>query len=228
MKGSCIINMAFVDRRKGSNWFIGGQIRLRKAMQQYTNSDYFFYNSEEEVGAPDHFSEPYAFKLYAIQRALEEGYKYIFWADSSIYPIKSMKPVWEVIKNKGYFFVLNGFNAGEWTSDNALSLMGMNRETALKIQSVYGGVFGIDVLNPQVEKFLKELAVLQTKGAYRGDWTNERHQVSSDDRVKGHRHDQAVMSLLLHQMGMTDYTEGLLQPWHMADEKTVLIYKRFL
>jgi hypothetical protein len=56
---------------------------------------------------------------------------------------------------------------------------------------------------PVSSEFLAQLNVFAWDGAsFRGDWDNERNQVSSDTRCRGHRHDQSVGSILAYKLGM--------------------------
>ena len=65
-------------------------------------------------------------------------------------------------------------------------------------------VMGFDVQNIVANNFLKQYTDAASDGiSYMGDWTNQNLQVSYDMRVKGHRHDQSVASILAKQLGMT-------------------------
>ncbi len=59
-------------------------------------------------------------------------------------------------------------------------------------------LMGFNFKNHLATKLFNEyFKATQTYGNYEGDWTNESNQVSKDNRVKGHRHDQSVMSIIL-------------------------------
>jgi len=232
MRGSCIVNVSFVSPFDKSNWFVGGQMRLAEFMRRFANSDYLFYESEAEVGAPSHAENPYAFKVYAIKKAIEDGYRYIFWVDSSIFPVKSIKPVWDIIQNQGYLFIQNSFRVGEWVSDSVLDMFKLSRDSAFAMESIYGGIFGLDMQNEKANIFFSELWQAMESGAFKGEWDNNSGSVSSDTRVKGHRHDQAVMSILAYKHGMTNFTNNILKSYTqwpgLVDDNIILIYKRGL
>lgn len=168
--------------------------------------DHFVFSSFEEIGCPDHEDVPYAFKPYTIQRAADMGYEQILWMDSVVYPVKPMDHMFEHLSMQGcgaIFFENLGHVTGIWTSDRCLDLFGVTREEAMNIRQIMACCFALDLRNENARKFLDRYrAYADIPGYYEGDWTNGNGQVSKDKRVQGHRHDQAVASLVIHQLGM--------------------------
>lgn len=188
----------------------------RKSMKRLKNSlfdngfDGCFvgYQSYEEIGSPPHKgpgSVPYAFKAYAIKKAIEEGGDGLYlWCDSPIYATKSISPVFEHIKRHGYLFFDNiGYSISDYTSDACLKNWHMTRYAASNKKMIMACVYGVDTKNEQADKFLQLYISAASDGiSYQGDWFNNQLQISSDAACKGHRHDQSVASLIIANEGL--------------------------
>lgn len=147
---------------------------------------------------------PYAFKAYSIQKAIEEGAETILWCDSVVYATKSVDPIFEYIEKNGYLFFDNiGFSIGDYTSDACLNNFGMSREEAFNSKMIMACVMGFNIHHPEAKLFLEKYIAAAKDGiSYLGDWQNDELQVSRDMRVKGHRHDQSVASILVKKYGL--------------------------
>lgn len=175
----------------------GGEFEIFKGV-----NDYAHINSPHHKGNND--AVPYAFKAYSIKKAIEEGAELILWCDSVVYATKSLAPIFQHIQEKGYLFLDNiGFSIGDYTSDVCLEKYGMSREEAFSSKMIMACVMGFNVHNPIAKEFLYRYISAASDGvSYPGSWTNENLQVSNDMRVKGHRHDQSVASIIIKQMGL--------------------------
>lgn len=176
----------------------GGEFERVKLINDYAHIESPFHK-----GTPD--AVPYAFKAYSIKKAIDEGMRYILWLDSVVYATKSLTPVFNHIQEYGYLLLDNtGFSIGDYTSDACLHKWGMSRREAFDNPMIMACVMGFDVHNPIAKKFLEKYIAAASDGvSYIGDWYNDRLQVSQDLRVKGHRHDQSVASVIAKQLGMT-------------------------
>lgn len=177
---------------------------------------YFF---DLPTGCPD---IPYAFKPYAIMQARERGYDTILWCDSSVAPIRSLDPLWTLIEQQGYWFSDNwNWNCGQWTSDEALTLLGITREEAFTIPHLCATAFGLDFKHRFGREFFSQW--LKLLPAFKGPWTNENGEASSDKRVLGHRHDQTALSVIVHRMGLNVSKQPqYLSDSHGETEETIL------
>lgn len=166
-------------------------------------NDYAHIGSPFHKGSPD--AVPYAFKPYSIMKAAEEGARFILWCDSPVYATKSIQPVFDHIQQHGYLLFDNvGFSIGDYTSDACLNKWGMTRSEAFQSKMIMAACMGFDMANPIAQEFLMKYTNAASDGvSYLGDWYNNNLQVSNDLRVKGHRHDQSVGSILAKQMGLT-------------------------
>ena len=155
-------------------------------------------------GSPFHTQVPYAFKAYALQEAYRQGFDTILWADASIVARQSLKPLWNEIESKGYWFSENPpWNCGQWTRDGALSQLGITREEAFEIPQIIGGAFGLHMQSGVAREFLRRyLYYAKNTSTFLGPWKNNNGEASEDKRVLGHRHDQTVASVIAHKLGM--------------------------
>lgn len=182
----------------------------RKAMQRLERSlknnlpDYkgYFFTDEKEIhpDCPLHSEVPYAFKPYAMQRAIDDGNDIIMWADSCIYATKPLKDFIREITLAGSVFFDNiGFTVGDYTSDHCLEYYGISRDEAFRMKMIMACLFGIDVTNEKGKQFFE---MYKDITCYDGSWTNFEKDVSSDSRVLGHRHDQSVASIVINKLGL--------------------------
>lgn len=161
---------------------------------------------------PPHHLAPYVFKATAIERARTMGFTTVLWCDSSIVPIRPLAPLWEKIEQEGYWFSENlpygrldlpVWNCGQWTSDAALPVLGLTREEAFAIPQVIATSFGLCFEHEIAREFFRQFkAFADDRRAFQGPWRNDNHEASADDRVRGHRHDQTVASVIAYRLGM--------------------------
>jgi hypothetical protein len=158
----------------------------------------FHLFTKETLQHPSHSEVPYSFKPYAINE-LKKNYDIVIWADSCVYSIKSLDKFIDYININGFVFFDNiGYTIGDYTSDECLNNLGMSREESFNHPMIMACLMGFNFKNEKANKLFNDyFNATNIKGCYEGDWNNESNQVSQDNRVKGHRHDQSVMSILL-------------------------------
>ena len=108
----------------------------------------------------------------------------------------------------------DGWTIGQWTSDDALRAFGIERDLAMTMHLCLAGMLGINRRRAQALRFLTRWEELGNAGCFRGPWTNESGQASSDRRCRGHRHDQSAASWLCYELGIP-----------MADLKSFVRYE---
>jgi hypothetical protein len=197
MPRTCVINFA-----KGG-WYPTGQMRLADSLQQVRfPHDVFTWKDEAEIGAPPHQDSPYAFKPYGLKRAVEMGYEIVLWADASVWAIQPVQPIFDHIEKHGHLFFYNGW-CDTWTSDACADGFGIIRDQLAKTPHLMGICMGWDMRRAKCQVFLERWLQKANDGvSFPGSWVNDQQQVSKDPRVKGHRHDQAVASILAWQLDM--------------------------
>jgi len=142
---------------------------------------------------------------------LDDGAEIALLLDASIFPVAPIDPLIRHIEKHGYFLARAGFTVGEWATDTALDAMGVSREEALRIPDIASGCVGLDLRREEFRNLLKIWCSLwyyfpgfhsnvhATDKSY--SYRNEGF-VSNDPRVRGHRHDQTMLSMLAHARGM--------------------------
>jgi hypothetical protein len=184
--------------------------RLEASIKKYSTADFLGFTDYKEIGSPIHKEIPYAFKPYAIWKAIEMGYESILWLDSPIVAIKDISHIFEYIERFGYLFFRNvGHPLGKWSHDKALKHFGKTREDAMKIDQVMACAMGFCVGPSAGHSFtVRELILRPYKDLapelYPGSWENSRH-------------DQMVMSFIINKHGL-DIVNG---------HETFFIYEHF-
>lgn len=190
------------------SWYPAAIQRMKRSfIDNGYDGDFAIYNDEQQLGSPKHSDMPYAFKAYALSRAYTDGYERVIWCDASIKLIKPYNVVAEHLDNVGYMLFNNGWTTGQWCSDAALEPLGITREESFEIPHLQACCMGFDF--PKCDGFVHEYFARANDGTFKGAWSNENHEVSTDDRVLGHRHDQTAASVIATKMGMTDWLPGV-------------------
>lgn len=180
-----------------------GQNRLIESLKDKTDATLFMFRSEEEVGAPLHSENPYAFKIYAIEKVLRAGFEQILWLDASMYILKDLTPLFEHIEREGYFFQYSGWDNSQWTDERALEYFLTNEGKMFAT-----GCFGLDFTNTLAIEFFKRWEQSMLHGMFKG---------SHED----HRHDQTCASIIAYQMGLKLSPNHTFWQYGKADEKPI-------
>lgn len=172
-----------------ANEFLDSKVILREYMED----------------CPSHQQIPYGFKPWSMNWAREEGYDQAFWMDSACVVVKPLDPLWRRLEKQGHIFQYSPNRTWEWCSDACAEKMGISQAKLSGLcPSLWACVMGMDFRNDRTNEFLdKWLAYSRDGVCFYGDFTNENGQVSSNPRVKGHRHDQTVACILSFELGMS-------------------------
>jgi hypothetical protein len=177
--------------------------RLEQSMKGNFSGDLLLFTDYKEIGSPRHDEIPYAFKPYAIQKAIDLGYEQILWCDSPIYAKQDIQPVFDHIAEHGYVFFDNiGYSLGDYTNDTTLKYFAIERDAAWRIPMIMACCMGFEVKNDPFVLNVLTIYKDVSKQLYPGEWDNDELTESQDRRVKGHRHDQSVMSALIYRNRM--------------------------
>jgi hypothetical protein len=179
--------------------YLSGQNRLRQSLSGAflpEGTDVYFYTKESEVGAPSHDTNPYAFKIFAIEKVRQMGYDQVLWLDASIIAVKNITPVFDWLSEKEIFLEESGHMAGLWTNDEALAYFGLSRKEALLMPMYSAGYCGFDFRKKVSVDFFERWKEAMKSGAFRGNWAD-------------HRHDMSCGSIIASQMKIIDrYSSG--------------------
>lgn len=217
MRNKCIISFA-----NSTNNYIKGLARLSESLRHNFDGDFLGFINESTLGAPSHHKNPYAFKVYAFRKAIQQGYNQILWLDSSAFAIKNVQPVFDEITKDGFIFQDAGHFLGHWTNDKTLAYFGISRDEAMEIKMIgNAGFLGLDMTNTFAQTILEEWERAMLKGFFKGKWNNDHQTESLDERCRGHRHDMSCSSSIIHNLGighMKKHGEQWLQYAGLYDE----------
>lgn len=158
--------------------YLGIQQRLIDTINQVSGSDCCLFTfNPQTLPCPSHQSNPYAFKIYAIEKAREMGYDQVLWLDASVYAVKNIQPVWDWLDKHGVFFEEAGHWAGAWSPQRVLDYFGITKEQAMQIPMFSGGYVGLDFRNPIAREFFAEWKEAMLNGMFKGSWDETRHDM---------------------------------------------------
>lgn len=216
----CILNVAV------GGWYPKGQERLLASLRQvgYTEAT-LVWTGVFPPGSPTHDQVPYAFKSYAFDQAIAAGYRTLLWLDASCWAIKPLEPLFEEIEREGHCFSEEGWWAGQWLKDEALTTLGVTRDQALAMPLLGGMFMGISLEHERSRTWMQEFKrICQDQHTLVGPFRNVNGSVSPDTRCLGHVADQAIASVLAHQLGMKITRPPLWRDWAkpIPDPSTVI------
>lgn len=223
-------NVAIVTYFDQQDRYVMGGERQKQSLEAvgFPMEHYYQFRSCADLGCPEHSDIPYAFKPAAIAKVRDMGYDIVIWMDSPVYAIKPLDRLIEhIYLGEMAFFDNIGFTVGDYTSDDCLVRCNTTREQAFQIPMIMACVMGFNFNSIRAQEMFR-LYANGTDG-YVGAWTNDNGQVSDDKRVKGHRHDQSVMSLILDAHGIkplhphSTFFAYFGNPGHMPHAETVCL-----
>ena len=153
----------------------------------------------------------YAAKAFVLDAARKSGATIAILLDAAFYPIRRIHPLVEFIARHKYYFCRNGYQVGEWASDKSLENFLMERRAAFQIPEISSYCVGLNFTDDKCISLLDKWCCLSNiSGIIAGPHSapgsgDARNQgfVSTDPRVRGHRHDQTLLSVLASWGGMT-------------------------
>jgi FkbM family methyltransferase len=193
------------------------------------------FSTFSEIDSPSHQDNPYAFKLYAIDKARKKGFDIVIWCDS---PQRLLKPITDwvpEIERVGVYLQEDGWKIGQWANDKSLNYFNITRDQAMTMPNVYACVMAFDFRTKIAHDFLNEMFQCEKEGLFKGSWNNDSFTESTDPRCKGHRHDQTCAELVANKLNIP------LQPlvfsyesyryftaWHhMPPNPSILAYESY-
>lgn len=192
-------------------------------------------------GAPGKVEEggyqygPYMAKPFALASAMRDGADIGILIDAAFYAVQPLQPLIDHIARTGYYLCKNGYFVGEWCSDRAMERMGQTRDKLFAMEECSSYAVGLNFADGRCVELLHRwcgfaadrLTFCGPHTSTSGDGRN-RGFVSSDPRVRGHRHDQTALSVVANQMKMTNFvTRPTFTTYagHNTEQHTVLLNK---
>ena len=191
--------------------FPRGIKRIRERLKEVRfDGDFIGWDKEYPLGAPSFTQAHGAAKPFCFMEAYKQGFELILWVDSAAYFKRSPKPLFDIIKKRGYLIVTESEKVGEYCSDAVLGTLNITREEAFSIQSCWSAIVGLDLSKNESRDLLfkwheKSMDGITFSGAKWSGVKGYPATVSVDSRVKGHRYDQTALSVLAYQLGLTNW-----------------------
>ena len=138
-----------------------------------------------------HGEVPYQFKPAMIDIAYKLGYEQVVWVDSTIRMVKHPQELLDHAKKYGVCVFDNlGHPLKYWCSDIAQSKQGVTNAEMETMQQIMACVIIFDFTNPKGKEIFERWKQASLDGI---SFKNER---SNREGFRGHRHDQAVLSMI--------------------------------
>jgi hypothetical protein len=237
----CVISLGL--GRKG---YTKSLKRLEESLRRTNfNGDFLVWDDVLPEGSPTQFESPMAFKTYCFLEVQKLGYNQVLWMDAPIVVLRSLEPIFKMIKTNNYVTFSNNYgqSLGQWSSDDVLKLHQISREEAMFIPETPTSVIGLNLSSELGQKFLMRWHSMSNDGlTFRGisssiknsdeyyaiAW-NKENCISNDPRVGGHRHDQTGAGIIAHQLGLPPYADNLRDVHYKANQinkHTILLHHR--
>lgn len=158
-----------------------------------------------------HATMPYQFKVALIARARELGYTKIVWLDSGMNLQKDITPLFEHKTGITVFHNL-GHPLYKYMGDVAQEILGVTDEELQTIPQIWGGALFLNFEKKNAQKVFEQIAKASLNGSFKDGG-------STREGFIAHRHDQAVMSVLVHgKCNMLPYGNIVCPPHDVTGE----------
>jgi hypothetical protein len=164
-----------------------------------------------------HEENPYAFKYDLIQDAYNDGYRRIFWLDSSmrLLPGKNISHLLDKAPNGVVAFDNIGHPLYKYINDTAI--INLRAENIESVKQTWGGAVFYDLSNEDCKWVFRSMQLQMAMGSFKDDNTKREGFVA-------HRHDQAILSYILHERGIELYPYGVIAAKQHITKDTYLQY----
>lgn len=193
-------------------WYTDGVKRLRKSLELVGYDGGVLTRSEYPEGCPTEEEARKAYKPYLLKEAAAQGYRKLLWLDASVWAIRPVDKIFDMIRRVGWYLVDESWNTGQWTTDASLESLCITREESWNIWHLASGIVGISMDSEKGRVFLDEWFRMANDGkSFVGPrWSpsvekpghGEVGFCSDDPRVLGHRADQTAASVISWKLGM--------------------------
>lgn len=156
-------------------------------------------------------SVPYQFKPYIIQEAREAGADVVVWCDSTVTMEKDISPLLEIAKEKGVVAFHNlGHDMQGWISDIAAERLKVTDDDLWGMPQIMACVTIFDFTNEKGVEIFDSLVAASNDGvSFQNGYGSRRVGFVA------HRHDQAVLSVLLakNKITLEPYGKLVYEPY---------------
>ena len=203
MSKNCIVSFASNGRNDYRKWLLN----LLDSCVEHWGGDYLIYSPDHWLNnykgieiknvTPtnvnyfpfyEHSEMPYQFKIAIIEQARQMGYEKITWLDTSLRLLKN--PI-HLFKEKGVTVFHNlGHPLYKYISDDAVEKLGITESALMGIQQIWCGLLFFDFTHNNAVDVFNKIKEFSINGSFKDG-------ISKRDGFVAHRHDQAVMSVLV-------------------------------
>lgn len=163
----------------------------------------------------EHFMEPkqFAWKPYVFVHSRKFG-RYVFYLDSGCVLLKNIEPIYARIKKMGTWLTLDPDHINRtWTHPTCSNILNATKNE-LDSNQLLAGVTGYDTQNIQVCAFFDEVFnYAKNKDCI----TGIHHTDIYGKDIKGHRHDQSIMSILINRYKLPTISKTMFLEWTNID-----------
>jgi hypothetical protein len=183
--------------------------RLKETLENTNPGTKFFSWVERMPDGARPFNESmYGFKPWAIQVALDSGYKKIFWIDcTAVVQDKLDYYDQHTAEHGGVLAVQDDNKLSGFCSNKALMYTGFQRDALNKMHLVGGSLYYFDFNYPLCQKIFTEWFESEKQGMF-GSMKEE-----CGEQLQGHRSDETMMALFLYQLGSKPFTGATRYNW---------------
>jgi len=204
MKKNAIISFA-----NSNGYYMDRMARLSNSLRDNFDGDFIGFVGEASLGCPLHSENPYAFKIYAFEKAFNVGYEKVIWLDSSVFAIAPVNPLFYTLDEQELIFQDAGHYLGNWSNDYVLNYFNITRDDAMNMKMIgNAGFLGINIETVKGLHFFEQWQKSMENGCFKGQWHNNDNTESNDVRCLGSRHDMSCSSAIVHKMGLFDLAYG--------------------
>lgn len=206
-------SVAFGDKR-----YIEQQQRLKHSILQiYPNAPLFFWTNEMPPGARSMSESLYGFKPHAVRAVLIAGYKQIVFFDPACILIKPIDHYQNIVEDYGVLAVQDDNKLSSFCYDRALNRYNLSRNDIKDWHLVGGSFYYFDFNIDLCMRIFNKWLVAEQNGLF----GSQKEQAS--EQLKGHRNDEAMMSLALYTSGSKPLSED--HRYNCENEEVAIIRK---
>lgn len=193
------LNQSFTKSVNGTYYFDKwGGGRNENAEYDPSKPDLILWTDVLPKGSRPHSESPYGFKVHAIRAAYEMGYTSILWLDSPAYAVKEdISPIFDKIEKEGYYAMSHIDPLENWVGKRLLDTLHIDRSLLNGLNLPSGSCYGFDLNNPTGKMLFEKLESAELLGFFESEQIKE---------GSWHRHDEAVLAILLYQIRLQCFT----------------------
>ena len=220
-----------LSAHNGQGWYHKGQQRLERTLNhhgfshdivtvkctQHGNGWVVSGTINGKSFEPWHASEypsdcVYTLKAAAWDFARNQGYDVILWLDCSVWPVKPIEPLFDLIESEGYYFWRSGFSLGQTCGQHCLDYFQIDREASFDIHDTSTSMMGLKLSNPIAWDFYHQWLTSAKRGMFHGSRAAI-PGATGRQQLFEHRQDQSAASCLTHKLKMKLHDPGIISQY---------------